>query len=119
MSRSLSLIDFHVLFRGEIWRSNKRPLTSRFILRDPPPAARSRVSKSAPPGFVGDGLLPSAAPSVPAETAIMCGIIFWRSGFLLKAVQRSLGFLFFLLRRAPVDIPVFISARLNSSALTR
>lgn len=29
------------------------------------------------------------------------------------------GFPLFLLRRAPVDIPVFISARLNSSALTR
>lgn len=48
-----------------------------------------------------------------AEAAVMCGIIFWRSGFLLKALQRSLGFLFF----APVHIPVFISAPLSSSSV--
>lgn len=41
-------------------------------------------------------LLPSAAPSVPVEAAIMCGIIFRRSGFLLKSVQCSLAFLFFV-----------------------
>lgn len=49
----------------------------------------------------------------------MCGIIFWRSGFLLKALQRSLGFLFFFFSFffAPVHIPVFISAPLSSSSV--
>lgn len=51
----------------------------------------------------------------------MCGILFWRSGFLLKALQRSLGFLFFFFFAAAlrIDIPAFISARLDSSALTQ